>query len=101
MIVYKQLKPYFVRGEFHGLAENIHLHTLPNIDGGVITAFNLTDEQQQFEFIVSSELLGTDKQMDVKGADANWEEKGLVLNLTMPAMSPGVICIGESARNYK
>jgi hypothetical protein len=99
MKIYKQLKPYFVRGEFHGLAENIHLHTLPNINGGVITAFNLTNEQQQLEFLVPSEVLGVNKKMDVKGADAKWTEKGVVLKLTLSSMSPGVICIGESAKN--
>lgn len=101
MGIYKQLKPYFVRGEFHGLAENIHLHTLPGIDGGVITAFNLTEEQQQLEFTIPSEMLGTSEQMNVKGADANWGEKGPVLKLTIPAMSPGVICIGESAGAFQ
>ena len=101
MGIYRQLKPYFVRGEFHGLAENIHLHTLPGIDGGVITAFNLTEEQQQLEFTVPSELLGISGQVDVKGADASWGEKGLVLKLTMPAMSPGVICVGESAGAFQ
>jgi hypothetical protein len=101
MIIYKQLKPYFVRGEFHGLAENIHLHTLPNINGGVITVFNLTEEEQQLEFLVPSELLGTDKQIEVKGADAKWKENGVEMKLTLPAMSPGVICIGESVRDYK
>lgn len=101
MKIYKRLKPYFVRGEFHGLAENIHLHTLPNIKGGVITAFNLTNEPQQIEFTVPSEQLGANKQMDVKGADAIWTEKGVELKLTLPAMSPGVISIGESVRNHE
>jgi hypothetical protein len=98
MKIYKQLKPFFVRGEFHGLAENIHLHTLPNINGGVITAFNLTNEQQQLEFSVPAELLGDIKQREVKGADATWTGKGVELKLTLPAMSPAVICIGEPAR---
>lgn len=98
MGVYKKLKPYFVRGEFQGLAENIHLHTLPNKSGGVITAFNLTNEQKQIEFLVPFEMLNDTKKMDVNGADAVWTEKGVVLKLSLPAMSPGVICLGESVR---
>lgn len=98
MRIYKQLKPYFVRGEFHGLAENIHLHTLPDTTGGVITAFNLKNEPQQLTFLVPSELLGGNKQLEVKGADAKWTEKGVELKLTLPAMSPAVVCIGESTK---
>jgi hypothetical protein len=99
MKIYKQLKSYFVRGEFHGLAENIHLHTIPNTKGGVITAFNLTNEPQQLAFSVPSDLLGANTQMEVKGAETKWTDKGVELKLTLPAMSPAVICIGESAKN--
>ena len=97
MKIYKGLKSYFVRGEFHGLAENIHLHTLPGAAGGVITVFNLSGEPRQLEFSVPLEVLGSDKPMTVEGAEATWTEKGLDLKLTLPAMAPGVICIGESA----
>jgi hypothetical protein len=99
MKTYKQLKPYFVRGEFHGLAENIHLHTLPNTKGGVVTVFNLTNEPKKFAFTVPAELLGGKKQMEVNGAVARWSEKGVELRLTLPAMSPAVIRIGASAKN--
>ena len=98
MKIYKALKPYFARGEFHGLAENIHLHTLPNIQGGVITAFNLGGEPRQLEFSVPFEILGSEKPMTLKGAEATWTEKGVDLKLNLPAMAPGVICLGESAQ---
>ncbi len=97
MKIYKRLKPYFVRGEFHGLAENVHLHTLPNTKGGVITAFNLTGEPQQIAFSVPFGMLGSGEPLTVQGADATWTETGVDLKLTLPAMAPGVICIGEAA----
>ncbi|MCX6227162.1 MAG: hypothetical protein NTV01_20835 [Bacteroidia bacterium] len=52
-----------------------------------------------FEFLVPFELLNSTEKMDVNGADAVWTEKGAVLKLTLPAMSTGVICIGESVRD--
>lgn len=99
MGVYKSLKPYFVRGEFLGLAENIHLHTLPDRNGGVITAFNLKEEPQELEFLVPSDNLKSTQPLEVKGAEATWTDQGVRLKLILPAMSPGVICIGESAKD--
>jgi len=100
MKIYKQLKPYFVRGEFNGIAENIHLHTLPGVSGGVITAFNLTNQPQELTFTVPFEMIGSSEQMAVKGADAKWTEKGVEMKLTLPAMAPAIICIGESAAGH-
>lgn len=100
MKIYRQLKPYFVRGEFNGIAENIHLHTLPGVSGGVITAFNLTNQPQELTFTVPFEMIGSSEQMAIKGADAKWTEKGVEMKLTLPAMAPAIICIGESAAGH-
>ncbi|PKO23861.1 MAG: hypothetical protein CVU38_01955, partial [Chloroflexi bacterium HGW-Chloroflexi-1] len=87
MRLYQRLKPYFVRGRFHGLAENIHLHTLPAAKGGVVVAFNLTDAEQDFRFHIPIDLLGGDSQMPVEGAEAEWTAKGVELQLRLGAMS--------------
>jgi len=97
MRLYQRLKPYFVRGCFHGLAENIHLHTLPAAKGGVVVVFNPTDVEQDFRFHIPRDLLKGDSQMPVEGAEAEWMAKGVELQLRLRAMSPAVIGIGESA----
>ncbi|MCL5274096.1 MAG: hypothetical protein M1434_05025 [Chloroflexi bacterium] len=94
MRTYNRLKPYFVRGRFHGIAENIHLHTLPGTPGGVINVFNLTDAEQTYEFDVPYDRLGAAQPLLVKGAQASWTADGVRLRLTLPPMSPGLIEIG-------
>ena len=96
MKIYQRLKPYFVRGQFCGLTENIHLHTLKEEKGGVVNVFNLTDKEQEFRFNIPLKLLGTNSEMDLEGAGAKWSEREVELNLKLKAMSPAVICIGDS-----
>ncbi len=98
MRLYKRLKPYFVRGTFHGLAEHIHLHTLPEAEGGVVVAFNLTEGEQELQFRVRQDLLNGGRDMVVEGAEAEWIEEGLDLRLKLGAMCPAVIRIGDAAR---
>ncbi|HME55936.1 MAG TPA: hypothetical protein VKM55_27280 [Candidatus Lokiarchaeia archaeon] len=45
-------KPYFVRGQFIGINEDVHLHVLAGISGGVIVAFNIDFEPRSLEFDV-------------------------------------------------
>ncbi|MCL5998480.1 MAG: hypothetical protein M1546_20860 [Chloroflexi bacterium] len=94
MRTYNRLKPFFVRGQFHGIAEHIHLHTLPGVAGGVINVFNLTSVEQMFEFDVPMRLLGTTQALPVKGAGAEWREDAVRLNLSLPGMCPALIEIG-------
>jgi len=98
MRVYKRLKPYFVRGRFHGLAENIHLHTLAGAKGGVVIVFNITDAEQAIEFAIPRKVLDARSEMAVKGAQPRWRSEELELQCTLPAMSPGLICIGDAAQ---
>jgi len=97
MEVYRRLKPYFVRGRFHGIAENIHLHTLATAKGGVVAVFNLTDDEQDFQFCVPSASLGADCAMTVVGAEATWTTNGVELHLRVPPMCPRLVCIGDAA----
>ncbi|MBM7564818.1 hypothetical protein [Paenibacillus sacheonensis] len=98
MSVYKQLKPYFVRGAFHGIAEHIHLHALADEAGGVINVFNLTEEDTELTFDVPVALLGGESApMPVSGAEAHWHSDGVTFSLRLGAMSPGVIAVGEAA----
>ncbi len=92
---YQSLKPYFVRGQFYGLAENIHLHTLPGVAGGVILFFNLTEEEQTINTTVSYNLLQTDHPLPVSGADFSYTQDALNLQATLPPMSPRLIVISN------
>src|SRR5205085_556876 len=91
MRTYNRLKPFFVRGQFHGINEHVHLHTLPGVAGGVINAFNLTDEEQPLEFDVPMHMLGTTKALLVKGAAADWSADAVRLRLNLPGMSPALM----------
>jgi hypothetical protein len=41
---YRQWEPFFQRGDFYGLSEEIHLHVLPRENAFVANVFNLSDE---------------------------------------------------------
>jgi len=47
MILYKELKPFFTRGRFYGIEQNIHLHVDETSNLGVLTAYNLTSRAQK------------------------------------------------------
>ena len=95
MRAYNRLKPFFVRGRFHGIAENVHLHTLPGAAGGVINAFNLADEARRITFNVPFSLLGATVALPVTGAEVAWTAEGATLAVNLPPMSPAVIEIGN------
>jgi len=95
MRIYSRLKPYFVRGIFHGIAENIHLHSLPGRRGGVVCVFNTKEEDEEFKFPISADLLGG-TSLAIKGAESNWTADGVVLRLKLKAMSPALIQIGDA-----
>lgn len=97
MELYRKLKPYFVRGTFRGLAENVHLHTLTDHRGGVVTVFNVTDEPQTIEFSIPGQWLGCDEEPRLAGADGRWSEGVLHIWITLPPLHPRVIGIGECA----
>jgi len=98
MKIYKRLKPYFVRGRFDGLAENIHLHTLPDTKGGVVVVFNLSNAEKELKFSVPIKLISGDSQMPIEGAEAKWTTKDVELQLKLPPMSPGLVYIGDATR---
>jgi hypothetical protein len=97
MRIYNRLKPFFVRGQFHGIndTECVHLHTLPGVAGGVINAFNLGDTEQTLTFDVPLDLLGTSTALPVKGAAAEWSAHAVRFTLRLPGMCPAVIEIGD------
>ena len=97
MKIYREMKPYFVRGTFHGINETSHLHTLPGKPGGVVTCFNLTDHEREIEVVVPMEQLQTNTKLPVNGASAQWSDTAVTLRTKLPPMSPAVVRIGDCA----
>ncbi len=96
MKLYRALKPYFVRGTFHGLAETAHLHTLPGQAGGVLNLFNLSESDQELDFFIPAYLIQSNSPLPVRGAEATWTSAGVRLRLHLPQMTPAVVCLGDA-----
>jgi len=96
MTLYQKLKPFFVRGAFHGIKENLHLHTLPGQTGGVAVLFNLTDQAAVRTAALPLEELGWLPDVAVEGADASVENGTLRITAELPPMAPAVVCIGDA-----
>ena len=94
--LYKSLKPYFVRGSFNGIAENAHLHTLPENQGGVLNLFNLTEEELAIDIFVPIELLKTHQELPITGAVAIWKSEGVQIQIRLKGLSPCLVCIGDA-----
>ncbi len=97
MALYQELKPYFTRGKFWGIAENAHLHTLAGHAGGVLNLFNLTDDEMEIDLLIPAELLGSTQPLAVSGAEANWSSSGVRIRARLQPMSPALVRIGEAA----
>lgn len=104
MNLYKSLKPYFVRGEFYGVHEYAHLHTLDGKNGGVLCLFNLHEEKMKIGAEIPLEKLHLKKaeQLRISG-DAIVErmENKVIISADLPPMSARIICIGDAVNNTK
>ncbi|MBN2152559.1 MAG: hypothetical protein JW839_13990, partial [Candidatus Lokiarchaeota archaeon] len=74
MAEYRARKPWFVRGRFIGISEDVHLHVLDGTPGGVLIAFNLDFEARTFEFTIEwawlHSVAGHSLPMEAVGAAA-------------------------------
>lgn len=72
MAEYIAWKAWFVRGRFIGINEDVHLHVLAGIPGGVIVVFNIDFEPRSFEFDIPWSWINANAAMslniDVSGA---------------------------------
>lgn len=93
--VYRRLKPYFSRGRFWGLAENIHFHTLPGTYGGVLAMFNLTEDEKILECLIPTNMLGTDNIFSIKDTSAKWTPEGVQIKVKLKPMSPHILFLGD------
>lgn len=95
MALYQKLKPFFARGAFFGIAENVHLHTLPDQAGGVINVFNLSDQGQEIRFSVPRERLNARHELIVSGAAATWTTEKVEFRVWLEGLAPAVVLVGD------
>ncbi len=72
MKTYLRLKSFFTQGEFYGLDEMIHVHTLKEKNAAVINCFNLaeTPETKTFTFALAEVGLSPQSKYEIQGAAA-------------------------------
>jgi len=90
---YKELKEFYTRGEFYGIDEYTHVHTLPQRNQAVINVFNLTGQpiEKQREIILRE--IGLTNLTSLKGASYQRTNKGFIFNLEIPPLSPRLITV--------
>ncbi len=98
LILYKKLKPFFVRGTFYGINQNVHLHIDEKDQLGVITAYNLTSRVQNVEIKLDLSKFGlkiskfdiyNSVNQKIRSTDINPDSNdNFILNLEIPSLSP-------------
>ena len=95
--LYRELKPWLVRGTFVGIDEHIHLHVLTGRPGGVLAIFNLHDDAEDFHIELTPEQLGANGSLPVRGATCTFRDGVFHVELRIPAMAPAVVRLGDAA----
>lgn len=96
---YKRLKDFYTRGEFFGLGETVHIHSLQG-KGAVINAFNLGDKPERKYISFKLEDIGLDPTANIRVEGAKWQKQGRQLNLVLdiPAKGTALVEIIEEVK---
>ncbi|MEW6253124.1 MAG: discoidin domain-containing protein, partial [Planctomycetota bacterium] len=98
MRLYRQWDRFFKRGEFHGLAEDVHFHVLPAENAFVVNVFNLSDEPATRTASIDLRKLGLDPQRTYAGSQ-DWgrvRDGRFELTITLPPWSARVARFGPA-----
>ena len=89
---YMRLKPFFARGQFFGLDETVHVHTLKKEQRAVVNVFNLDSSARKIEVSLKPEEIGLapDADIQVSGAEHRKHGSTHVLTFSLPARSPAI-----------
>ncbi len=89
---YRELDRFFKRGEFYGISEEIHLHTIPRENAFVVNAFNLSDQTRVIAGEIDLARLGVDPKHQFTSADGlgTVRDGRYVLSLELPPWSARV-----------
>jgi hypothetical protein len=84
---YMRLKEFFVRGEFFGLGETIHIHTLKERGRAVVVAFNLDEKPARLAASFRPEDIGLDPatKLLISGADFRRRGSEYAISFELPA----------------
>ena len=85
------------RGEFHGLTQTAHLHTLPGVTGGVLTLFNVTEYAKDVACDIPLATIGANANIAVGGAASEIIDGAVRIQAALPPMSPLVVGLGAAA----
>ncbi|OHB42489.1 MAG: hypothetical protein A2Y13_07150 [Planctomycetes bacterium GWC2_45_44] len=99
--LYLLLKEYFVRGEFHGLHEEAHLHTLDGKIGGVLTLFNISEQPLKIEAWIEPEMIGALPNSELESNvpdNIEWRNGKLHVSVPLEAASPQVVLLGDACK---
>jgi hypothetical protein len=86
MRTYLPLKRFYTQGEFYGIDEMVHAHTLPDIRESVLNVFNLTDKPTQKKVRFRAADIGLPAgSMEVKGDSVTATGDEVTIKLSIPA----------------
>lgn len=91
MTTYVELKPFFARGDFHGLDQLAHLHSLPERNQAVINLFNLSGQEVSRRVEVDLKRVGLSEVRSVDGVEWERTPEGFAFRATLPALSPKLV----------
>jgi hypothetical protein len=84
---YIELEDFFKRGEFYGINEEIHIHSLADKQACVINIFNLSDSAAVTEGSITLEEIDLDPRKKYR-VDADWIEIGKGQITVLKKMKP-------------
>ena len=94
MKTYLPLKKFYSQGEFHGLDETIHVHTLPGLKSSVIDCFNLEHQPVTRHVQFSLADIGlTSQKISMDGATCTANGDEITMDVSIPAMGHTLVRI--------
>ena len=87
---YRELREFYTRGEFYGIEEYVHVHTLAHKNEAVVNAFNVSDTPLRKEVTVDLQEVGLQptEGIAVEGVPFKRSGSRVVLDLEFPPVSP-------------
>ena len=90
---YQSLKRFFARGQFFGIDEYTHVHTISDENAAVINLFNVTQEEVRKVVEVDISQVGLKSVESVDGAEGRKTDAGFLFEIQIPPMSPKLVNI--------
>ena len=87
MRTYLSLKRFYTQGEFYGIEETIHAHTLPDLRESVLNVFNLSDKAVEKEVRLHATDIGLPAgSMQAEGDSFAAMGEEITVKMTIPGM---------------